>query len=449
MPGTIQNPGCIDPQTGEVIPTETIMKNLKRLDELIARLEVGSNVYHQWMRKAKGSHEEKQRIAKKKGNEAQGGRRTDLWDEAHDDQVVMSMCVTGPPAYDADEARKNENKLRCAIYCLDKWLHREMVDVWTSVKEIGTFHETYIYCRWPYHLATQVDRLAVSLATFDAGGSHKFQAEMTYDGRKNLSVWRAATIEPWQLTCNGKVMPAMSQEDIKAATSRGSTETATDRFLAGMAYNGNMAIKDGNGEDDALKECLYEFEIDYLKGTQAYWCSEMLLTKVNTKIAQVYFWLTGKFIWAVDHGINSPSNGLTLYTAKKSVDYQGHKLFLSIKVGDTFLALDAPFAARMEANENLHWDDPCGIKLLYVLQYALDRQQGMQIVGAGAVFQQLLDASNHTFSLYSLGAIMAPKMASFGALVSHQQGPLGPSAPSPAASSASMPQVFDNDVFGP
>ena len=113
------------------------------------------------------------------------------------------------------------------------------------------------------------------------------------------------------------------------------------------------------------------------------------------------------------------------------------------------MALDPPFVAHMHANDLVHWDDPCGIKLLYVLQYAVDRQEGMQIVGAGAVFQQLLDASSHTFSLYSLGAIMAPKMASFGAFVSHQQGPLGPSAPSPAASSASMPQIFDNDVFGP
>ena len=111
MTGKLQSHQFIDPQTGQVIPTETIMKNLGRLDELTARLEVGSKVYHDTKKKAKVTPEQKQRIAKKKGNEAQGGRRTDLWDEAHDDQVVMSMCVTGPPAYDADEARKE------LIYC--------------------------------------------------------------------------------------------------------------------------------------------------------------------------------------------------------------------------------------------------------------------------------------------------------------------------------------------
>ena len=197
--------------------------------------------------------------------------------------------------------------MRCAIYKLDKFLWADLVDLWTSVQEIGTMHETYIYCRFPYHLAKQVKKLAVCLSTLEAGGSHKFTAKVTYEGRKQLNYWPVATIEPWELTCNGKKLPAMTHEDIAAATSRGSAETATDRFLAGMAYHGNMSIKDGLGEDDAMQDFLYSVEIEYIKGTQAYNCSEILLSKDKTSIARMYFQIIGKLIYAVNSGHDSPA----------------------------------------------------------------------------------------------------------------------------------------------
>ena len=245
---------------------------------------------------------------------------------------------------------------------------------------------------------------------------------------------------------NGKKLPSMTAEEIAEATAK-PTETATDRFMSGMALECNKCIKDAKGEDVDMQQHLYQIEIDYLKKFKAFNYSEVLLSNEQKAIAEMYFHICGLIIHAVNSGNHTPTPGLCLYTASRSVEYPESKLFLSFQKGDTFLALDAPFIAHMDPGADLKLDDERGIKIVYVLKFAIEDQTGMNFVGAGAVFHQLLDASAHSTMLHILSGLMSPKMANFGAYVAHSQVPACPSS-SPSSSSY-FAQIRDNDVAGP
>ena len=189
-----------DPQTGQIIPHATILANLEILDKTKEMFEECSRIYHQVLKQAPGSWDNKRAIAKRRSETFAGGSHTAIWDRLAQDKVVVSMVVTGPPAYDNKEAKSNEVKLKCMIWKVDKYLRAELSDMWTSVQEIGSLSQTYIYCRFPYHLATQVHRLAVCLSTLEAHGTHKFSAKVVFEGRHQPKKWQVTPIEPWELS---------------------------------------------------------------------------------------------------------------------------------------------------------------------------------------------------------------------------------------------------------
>ena len=127
----------------------------------------------------------------------------------------------------------------------------------------------------------------------------------------------------------------------------------------------------------------------------------------------MYFHICGLIIHAVNSGNDTPTKDLCLFTARTTVEYPDNNLFLSFQKGDTFFALDAPFMAHMHPGDSLEWDDEMGIKIVYVLKFAIEEKTGMNFLNAGAVFHQLLDASSHSTMLHILSAIMSPKMAKF------------------------------------
>ena len=167
-----------DVQTGAPIPQATIMASLQRLDNIQIKLQESSKIYKQVIKSCPPhmDHEEKKKIAKKRADQYLGARLLDIWDGLADDKVIITMVVTAPPAKDQKEAADNEDRLRCAIFQVDQYLHEQMVDLWTSREEIGGLHETYIYVRWPYHFGCQVKALAVCLSQLEGNETHKFIA---------------------------------------------------------------------------------------------------------------------------------------------------------------------------------------------------------------------------------------------------------------------------------
>ena len=436
MPVALMNKEFVDPQTGQVIPHSTILQNLEILDQVLAKFVEGS-IYHKVLKESSGTYQEKRAIAVKASNDYAGGSHTQIWDTLCLQKVVVSMHVTGPPAMDKDEARKNEVKLRCAIWRIDKTLTPEIQDVWTSLKELGTLQQTFIYVRFPYHLAAAVQRLAICLSTFSVE-SHGFSARVVFEGRAQLQPqW--TDVEPWEITVNGNKLPDMTPEDIADARAK-PKDTALNRFVTTMSVQCNKSIKDAEGEEVDLEKYLYNFEIEHLKKMVAWHYSEKLCVHDGKSIADVYFQVCGSIIHAVNTGNDKPTNDLCLYTAKQTVEYPDNRLFLSFQKGDTFLALDAPFFAHMDPGDSLQQDHELGIKIVYVLKFAIEDKKGMNFLNAGAVFHQLLDARGHTTMLHILSAIMSPKMAKFaGEIASSQVAAVSSSSSQPPHS----PHGFD------
>ena len=100
------------------------------------------------------------------------------------------------------------------------------------------------------------------------------------------------------------------------------------------------------------------------------------------------------------------------------------------------MALDAPFSACIAPDSSTVKDTETGIKIVYVLKFAIEEKTGMNFLKAGAVFHQLLDASSHSTMLHILSAIMSPKMAKFGAQIAHSQ---AAACPSPSMASTGNP----------
>ena len=72
--------------------------------------------------------------------QATGGGLTELYDDLHDNKVLVSMCVVCPSAKDARESKANEQRLRCVFLMLSELMHDQIIDIFTSRKEIGGVH---------------------------------------------------------------------------------------------------------------------------------------------------------------------------------------------------------------------------------------------------------------------------------------------------------------------
>ena len=93
----------------------------------------------------------------------------------------MSMVVVCPPAT-KQEAEENEVRLKYIVYQLSEFMLDQIVDMWTSLNELGTFHETYVYVRFPYYIAMLVKSLSIGVNEASVG-THKFKATVSYEGR--------------------------------------------------------------------------------------------------------------------------------------------------------------------------------------------------------------------------------------------------------------------------
>ena len=72
------------------------------------------------------------------------------------------------------------------IYQCDPTLEGMCQDIWTSIKEIGTLSQTYIYVKYPSHMGEKLQKLCKVLDTISVQ-NHKFSARVVTEGRGQAS----------------------------------------------------------------------------------------------------------------------------------------------------------------------------------------------------------------------------------------------------------------------
>ena len=153
---------------------------------------------------------------------------------------------------------------------------------------------------------------------------------------------------------------------------------------------------------------------------------------------QVCFLISGLVIDAATQGKTQPGPDVFLYTCTSAAIYAGdQELFMSTRVEDTILALDAPFKLTFdEATEGANLDADDGIWAVYGFKYEVDDDKGIVFKHAGITMVQHLTSKTHQNQLHIFSAHITPHIAQFSAKIAvKHSGQVG----EPASSSNSSP----------
>ena len=202
--------------TGQMISNARVVEICKECDSIKTRLKEARRIYKRVFKETPGSYDAKKMAAKKASEEHAGGGNTQIWNRLCAERICISICVTAPPAFTQDEAYKNEKKLLMLIQQCDTSLAGWWQDIWTSVREIGTLGQTYIYVMYPYHLGEKLHKLCTVLDTVSVE-NHTFSAKVVTEGRTKLH-HLPADVRPWEPHINGNKLQPLGKEDITAAT---------------------------------------------------------------------------------------------------------------------------------------------------------------------------------------------------------------------------------------
>ena len=402
--------------TGQMISNARVVEICKACDSIRSRLKAARTTYKRVMKETPGSYEVKKMAAKKASEEHAGGSYTQIWNRQCAEKICISICVTAPPAFTQDEAYDNEKKLLMLIQQCDPTLEGWWQDIWTSVKEIGTLGQTYIYVRYPYHLGVKLNVLCQVLNTVRVE-SHTFSAGVVTEGRKQL---QEEPPVPWQPHINGHILQQLNKEEMKAATKMGST-SCEERFIQAAAdcthHLDFHKSTEGEAESAATQIWQHDWAEIQLNNT-AYKFSEIMAKRDEVATLRVYFMIYGKVVHAADKEWNEHGKGgVFFYTCTTGTSYPG-EVMMSTQPGDRILALDAPFKLTFgEANEGSVLDAPGGIMAVYAFKYDVDGDQGIVIHKAGLVMLQHMTPEHHHNQLQIFGGQMAPRIAQFGAKI--------------------------------
>ena len=146
--------------TGEPITNERCLYNCQELDRAQKLIQAGRHMFKRVMRDP--SQEGSFGFYKKARQDSEahaGGSYTQMWNCLSDEKIAISLVATAPPADNQDVAYSNERNLLIAIYVCDPSLQGLCQDIFTSIKEIGTLSQTFIYVRYPYHIGERLQKL--------------------------------------------------------------------------------------------------------------------------------------------------------------------------------------------------------------------------------------------------------------------------------------------------
>ena len=149
--------------TGEEIPNGRVVVICQTLDRKQKTLKEAREMYKRVMKDTQGPFEDKKMAAKKASEAHAGGGYTQIWNRLSDEKICISICVTAPPADTQGHAYENEKRLLMVICQCDPTLEGWWQDIWTSVREIGTLGQTFIYVRYPYHMGKRLHPVAIDV----------------------------------------------------------------------------------------------------------------------------------------------------------------------------------------------------------------------------------------------------------------------------------------------
>ena len=158
---------------------------------------------------------------------------------------------------------------------------------------------------------------------------------------------------------------------------------------------------------------------------------------------QVCFLISGLVIDAATQGKTQPGPDVFLFTCTSNAKYSGdQELFMSTRVGDTILALDAPFKLTFGEGKSEGCKveaDGC-IQAVYGFRYEIDDDQGIVLKQSGINMLQHLTSRWHQNQLHICSGLMTPHIAQFSAqvAVNHSLSVGEPSSSSNSSSAANM-----------
>ena len=430
----------IDIDTGEPIPNDRCLYVCQEIDRIQKVFQEGRDIYTRVFMDTPGSLDERRAAARKASQAHAGGSYTQIWNRLCHDKICISLVVTGPPANNSNEAYSNERRLLIALYQCDPSLAGLWQDIWTSQQEIGTLSQTFIYVRYPYHMGKMLQKVCQVLSTVSVE-NHTFSARVTTEGRAKLH-HHHAEVQPWQLCINGQKLAALDAEEIAAATKR-QPATCEDRFMKVMGqHTYHLGFhKSIAGECQSAITSIWEPDWQQIKDSNKAWrCAQMLASNDELKTMQVYLFISGLVIDAATQGKNQPGPDVFLYTCSAAALYAGdQELFMSTRVGDTIIALDATFKLSFDADGDKSMRDADGgMWAVYGLKYEVDEHKGIEFKKAGISFVQHLTSKTHQNQLHIFSAQVAPHIAKFSANVAVQQARFGEPSSSNNSSSAEM-----------
>ena len=145
-----------------------------------------SNIYRQVMRETPGSRDARRMAARQASAAHAGGGYTQKWSQLCDASIVISICATAPTADNQAVASGNGRRMLMVICQCDPALEGMWQGMWTSIKEIGTLSQTYIYVRYPSHMGEKLQKLCEVLQQIRVQ-NHRFSARVVTEGRGQAS----------------------------------------------------------------------------------------------------------------------------------------------------------------------------------------------------------------------------------------------------------------------
>ena len=149
----------------------------------------------------------------------------------------------------------------------------------------------------------------------------------------------------------------------------------------------------------------------------------MMAANDELQTAQVYFQISGLVIHAATQGKNQPGPDVWFWTSTEWAQYEGdQELFMSTRLGDTLLALDAPFKLNFDsASEGSKLDADGGLWAVYAFKYVIEGDKGIVFKQAGINMMQHLTSKTHQNQLHIFSAQMTPHIAQFSTKIAVKQ----------------------------
>ena len=193
---------------GYVIPHTELYENCTKIDNLLERLKDVRKALNLIMKETEGDPAQAAMVS----NVVIGSCFSAIWDQLADQKVVCSLVVVCPPAFNMAAMYGNEERVRWLIAQISGHMHMNIVEVWTSMQEIGTVSETFVYVRFPYHMWPKVEELGTKISQVTVG-HHHFKAHLCREPNIKIDT-QGWPVEPWEAQINGQNLPEVKKEDL-------------------------------------------------------------------------------------------------------------------------------------------------------------------------------------------------------------------------------------------